>query len=668
MGKKLTSFIAFFVALMMCLGPAASYCAAQTPAPALQHYTMIDLTPAGATTATASGANGAQQVGSAAFPVPASPGQTETHAVLWQGGADAFTDLGPGTAYAVGDGQQVGVAFGHAALWSGTPGSLVDLNPNTWDSSVASGVASGQQVGSATVTRPCGEKRGACGSGSTSIHPFLWTGSASSAVDLTPSALGYGAGQALGTDGAHQVGVVMQVVGISAFTNPAAVLWSGTAASAVILNPPGSTESRANAVSGNQQVGYAYSVHQAMLWSGSAASAVNLHPAGYLISEAKATNGVRQAGYGTVYNAAAQTSHTHALVWSGDAASAVDLNQFMPLGFTDATATGIDAAGNVVGWAVKGSANNTANVHAVMWVPSTTPLNFSQSVAASQSVIGAGDSVQATVTLNQPAPAGGALVQLAGVLTAPGAGTQPPLNFSIPPSVTVPEGETSASFDVTTSATSLAGFTHAFVLDIQAAYGDTTQTATATVTPPLSLSAFGVAPGNVTGGAAVTGTVTLSAPAPAGGALVQLSSNSAAALVPASVVVPAGQTAASFGVQTNQVAAFTNVTLTATYNGALASTRTASFLVAPPPVAVDTVAIQKADYVVSKKQLVVQASSTSQTATLTATVTATGEVIGVLTNKGAGSYAATFAWPASPQSITVTSDLSGTATRAVTLK
>jgi hypothetical protein len=276
--------------------------------------------------------------------------------------------------------------------------------------------------------------------------------------------------------------------------------------------------------------------------------------------------------------------------------------------------------------------------------------------------------VQATVTLNQPAPAGGAVVQLAGVLTAPGAGTQPPLTFSMPASVFVPEGDTSASFNVTTNATSLTGFTHPFALDIQAAYGDTTQTATVAVTPPLSLSTFGVAPGNVTGGAAATGTITLSAPAPAGDALVQLSSNSAAALVPASVLVPAGQSAATFGVQTNQVAAFTNVTLTATYDGALASTRTASFLVAPPPVAVDTVAIQKAAYVVSKKQIVVQASSTSQTALLTVTNTATGEVIGSLTNKGAGSYSGTFALPAAPQSITVTSDLSGTATRAVNLK
>src|SRR5947209_11974481 len=154
MEKKLISLVASFVALLMCFGPAVRYCAAQTTAPALQHYTMIDLTPAGATTSTTSGTSGAQQVGSASFPVPASPGQTETHALLWSCTAGAFTDLGPGTAYAVGDGQQAGIAFNHAALWSGISGSLVDLNPNLWDSSVASGVAGAQQVGSATVTRP----------------------------------------------------------------------------------------------------------------------------------------------------------------------------------------------------------------------------------------------------------------------------------------------------------------------------------------------------------------------------------------------------------------------------------------------------------------------------------------------------------------------------------
>jgi hypothetical protein len=623
---------------------------------------MIDLTPAGATNATAVGLSGAQQFGNAGFPSAAAPGTIENHAVLWSGGADAFTDLGVGTANGVGDGQQVGYSsFNHAALWSGTPESFVDLNPIGWNTSAASGVGGGQQVGVANQQRVCGEKKGACGSGTyTVFQPFLWRGSAASAVNLTPFGLGFGAGQAYGTDGVQQVGVGWKVVGFGAYSTPNAMLWSGTADSAVNLNPPNSGESTAYAVAGGQQVGYAYSFQHAMLWTGTAASAIDLHPADYTSSQARATNGVQQAGFGWV-NTPAQTSHKHALVWSGSAASVVDLNEFMPLGFTDAAATGIDAAGNVVGWAVKGSANGTASTHAVMWVPSDAAPNFSQGVALSQSSVVAGDSVQATVTLSQPAPAGGAVVNLAGVVNTAA------VTFQMPSSVTVVEGETSASFTVSTAATTLTGFTRPALLDIQAAYGDTTQTALVAVAPPLSLTSLGVAPGNVTGGTNATGTVTLSGPAPAGGALVTLSSNSPAANVQASVLVPAGLTSASFNVQTNTVTTFVTTTLTATY-GTIPSTQTARLTVAPPPAAVDTVSIQKADYVVSKKQLTVQVSSTSQTVMLTVTSTATGEVIGVLTNKGAGSYAGTFPLSASPQNITVSSDLGGTASRAVNVK
>jgi hypothetical protein len=623
---------------------------------------MIDLTPAGATNATAVGLSGAQQFGNAGFPSNVTPGTIENHAVLWSGGADAFTDLGVGTANGVGDGQQVGYSsFNHAALWSGTPESFVDLNPTGWNTSAASGVGGGQQVGTANRQQVCGEKKGGCGSGTyTVMQPFLWSGSAASAVNLTPFNLGLGGGQAYGTDGVQQVGVGRQVVGLGAYSQPFAVLWSGTADSAVGLNPAGSTESAAYAVAGGQQVGYIYSFHHAALWTGSAASAVDLHSAVYTSSEAHATNGVQQAGFGWV-NTPAQTTQRHALVWSGSAASVVDLNQFMPLGFTDAAATGIDAAGNVVGWAVKGSANGTASTHAVMWVPSDAAPNFSQGVGLSQSSVVAGESVQVTVTLNQPAPASGALVNLAGVVNSSA------VTFQMPQNVMVAEGDTSASFTVSTGATTLTNFTRPAILDIQAAFGDTTQTALLAVAPPLSLTSLSVAPGNVTGATNVTGTVILSGPAPAGGALVMLSSNNAAASVPASVLVSAGATSASFNVQTNTVTTFVTVTLTATY-GTIPSTQTARLTVAPPPAAVDTVSIQKADYVVSKKQLTVQASSTSQTVTLTVTSTATGEVVGVLTNKGAGSYAGTFPLAASPQNITVTSDLGGTESLAVKLK
>jgi hypothetical protein len=76
-------------------------------------------------------------------------------------------------------------------------------------------------------------------------------------------------------------------------------------------------------------------------------------------------------------------------------------------------------------------------------------------------------------------------------------------------------------------------------------------------TPPpssASLSSLKLNPRDVVGGDTSTGTVTLTAAAPAGGFTVALSSdNTAAANVPASVTVPAGATSATFTVTTNTV-------------------------------------------------------------------------------------------------------------------
>lgn len=667
-----SKFIACAMALLLWVSPMWGVVAAQTPS-TTRHYTMIDLTPAGSTTSSATAISGAQQVGTAGFPA-AVPGQPNVnHAVLWNGTASSMADLGVGTALAIRDGQQVGSANNHAALWTGTAESLVDLNPARWTQSIALGVKGGQQVGVATRQVACTGNKGRCGGGGgtrTEIHPFLWYGSAESAVDLTPLTLGFGAGQVFGTDGTQQVGFGYTIIGVNAFGGPYAVLWSGTAESAVNLNPPGSIASQANAVSGGQQVGYDFYPRHALLWRGSAESVVDLHPtAGFTSSEATATNGTQQAGYGYNGNDNSQGQRSHALVWSGTGASAIDLNQFMPLGFTDAAATGIDANGNVVGWASKGSPANPANVHAVMWVPSARPATFAQSVTLSASGVVAGDTTQATVTLNRPAPAGGTVVSLANVITSPpGVTTAIPLTVTMPSTVTVEAGQTSASFSVATGVKTLTGFTSAYLVDIQAAYGDITRVAVLEVNPPLSLSSLSIAPGNLVGGNTAVGTVTLNGAAPSGGALVMLSSNNAAATVPASVLVPAGQTSATFTAQTSAVTSLITATIRATYGSSTPATKTATLVIAPSNAQGDTVAIQKADYVSSKKELTVQASSTSLTATLTVSVTATRQVIGVLTNKGAGKYAGTFNLATNPQNITVTSNLTGKASRAVSLK
>ena len=99
--------------------------------------------------------------------------------------------------------------------------------------------------------------------------------------------------------------------------------------------------------------------------------------------------------------------------------------------------------------------------------------------------------------------------------------------------------------------------------------------------PSLSLSSLSLNPTTVRGGNSSTGIVTLSGPAPAGGAQIILSStDSAAARVPSSVTVAAGATSATFAVSTSAVAASTTVTISATYSGV---TRSASLTVTPAP-------------------------------------------------------------------------------------
>ncbi len=100
-------------------------------------------------------------------------------------------------------------------------------------------------------------------------------------------------------------------------------------------------------------------------------------------------------------------------------------------------------------------------------------------------------------------------------------------------------------------------------------------------TAAASLSAISVNPTSVVGGNSSNGTVSLTAAAPSGGAVVTLSSsNPAAAGVPASVTVAAGAASAGFTVTTSAVGANTSVTLTGTYNG---TSRTSALTVTPVP-------------------------------------------------------------------------------------
>jgi hypothetical protein len=96
-----------------------------------------------------------------------------------------------------------------------------------------------------------------------------------------------------------------------------------------------------------------------------------------------------------------------------------------------------------------------------------------------------------------------------------------------------------------------------------------------------TLSSFKLNPTSVNGGSPSTGSLTLSAPAASGGALVSLSSSSTVvATVPANVTVPSGAATAVFNVSTSPVTASTSVILSASFAGV---TQTASLTVTPQP-------------------------------------------------------------------------------------
>src|SRR5207245_8997090 len=106
---------------------------------------------------------------------------------------------------------------------------------------------------------------------------------------------------------------------------------------------------------------------------------------------------------------------------------------------------------------------------------------------------------------------------------------------------------------------------------LSSTYSRPTRSASLTLTPapppPPTVSSLTLNPANVFGGQSSTGTVTLTGPAPAGGAQVFLSSNNGAARVPSSVIVPAGASSVTFTVNTSFVLISTSATISASYNG-----------------------------------------------------------------------------------------------------
>ena len=171
------------------------------------------------------------------------------------------------------------------------------------------------------------------------------------------------------------------------------------------------------------------------------------------------------------------------------------------------------------------------------------------------------------VTIQGSATPGGTVVALASDNLA----------AVVPATVTIPANQISALFTIHTTAVGALA-----TANITATAGGGIQSAHFNIKAPDLYLLF-TALQQTGGGNAVSGTVYLTSPAPAGGSPVDLSSNSFAATVPAAVTVPAGSASVNFTINTQPVIAPITVTLTADFNG---GTKTASLRVVPNVVTV----------------------------------------------------------------------------------
>ena len=240
---------------------------------------------------------------------------------------------------------------GHAWLWTDF-GASIDLNPPGFSVSEALGVGGGLQVGHVYSGSYCSQ----CGL-VMQRHAVMWTGSADSAVFLHTKFSSYT--MATGTDGVQQVG--QGAVGIGYH----ALLWHGPGSTVIDLHPgPAWKVSMAWAVDDGQQVGsisgtQTSDLPHAALWTSTAASWVDLNPSGYSQSNACSVQDGVEAGSGSP---SAAPWKRRALAWQGTSASVIDLHALLPAEYQswNSSAEDIDARGNIVGYVELGSERQPA--------------------------------------------------------------------------------------------------------------------------------------------------------------------------------------------------------------------------------------------------------------------------------------------------------------------
>jgi hypothetical protein len=180
------------------------------------------------------------------------------------------------------------------------------------------------------------------------------------------------------------------------------------------------------------------------------------------------------------------------------------------------------------------------------------PATIKSLAFAAPGTVEGGSPATLIATLASPAPHGGTSIALSAKSTL----------FQPPATIVVPEGQLSASVQVPTSMVASPSN-----VSLTGGLGTTLSIATLRILPP-NVVGISLNPTTVSGGTNSTATVTISRPAPTGGVLVQISSSAVGvANVPTSVLVPAGQTQASFTITTHAVFGTPTATIKATTNG-----------------------------------------------------------------------------------------------------
>lgn len=286
------------------------------------------------------------------------------HAALWDRATGQLLDIDNGhtqtSIVGASSSAQVGsittAGVDHASVWSGTAGSQFSLSDIGFTGSAATGVAT--ITGTHYIT----------GFGfvpsSANTNALLWTGSGATytMTNLHPSDPTYVSSFARSTDGTTVVGAVADASQVQQ-----AALWNISGPTATFALLAGSFDSSvAWGVSGDQIVGSGDTPTgtHAMLWTNGGTVVIDLQDPSLtdFSSFATATNGINQVGEVTDAD-----GNSKPYIWTGSAASGIALP--VPFASNEGEAFGIDAAGDIVGYAV--DMNGVS--HAMLWTPDAAP-------------------------------------------------------------------------------------------------------------------------------------------------------------------------------------------------------------------------------------------------------------------------------------------------------